>query len=126
MSSTTWKKKQPIQELPPIDSTHTSTLRYDQSTGSVLSPSELHLSSLQNDILVSIHPLMKPRLYWDLFLSILLFFNGIIIPLHISYGIIESSYDPIFWINRFIDMIFLLDIICNSIHWSCFQLVGCF
>jgi hypothetical protein len=56
--------------------------------------------------IVSINPLLKPRLYWDVCLSILFFYNATVIPYYMAYGIGESISDPVFWINRVVDSCF--------------------
>ena len=61
--------------------------------------------------LVSLNPLWKQRLHWDVILSVLFFYNATVIPIYICYGIGESIYDPIFWINRFVDLCFF-----GSVH----------
>jgi hypothetical protein len=62
--------------------------------------------SSKDEKFVSINPLLKPRLYWDVSLSILFFYNAAVIPIYMAYGIGESVSDPIFWINRVVDLCF--------------------
>ena len=62
---------------------------------------------IKEEALVILNPLSRFKYYFDLISSLFLFFNGIIIPLYISFALGESLYDCIFWINRFIDLTFL-------------------
>lgn len=55
---------------------------------------------------VSVNPLSKLRVRWDLLLSLLLFYNATVIPIYMAYGIGESISDPVFWINRIVDLLF--------------------
>jgi hypothetical protein len=69
-------------------------------------PAQSKSKEREEHALVLINPLLKPRLYWDVILSILFFYNATVIPIYICYGIGESIYDPVFWINRFVDLCF--------------------
>lgn len=72
------------------------------------SKSQQITSSIEKEMTsVSINPLSKPRLRWDLLLSLLVFYNATVIPIYMAYRIGESISDPLFWINRVVDLCFM-------------------
>lgn len=56
---------------------------------------------------VLLNPLLRWRLFWDIFVSVMLFYNGVAIPVSVAYAVVESYTNPIFWINRFVDICFI-------------------
>jgi hypothetical protein len=56
---------------------------------------------------VILNPLLRWRLCWDIFVSLMLFYNGVAIPISVAFAVVESYSNPIFWINRFVDMCFI-------------------
>ena len=63
------------------------------------------------------HPFSRKRLRWDIIIAIMLAYNGIMIPYRICFGleepISEQIEDPLFWLDRIIDTLFLIDCFIN-------------
>ena len=62
---------------------------------------------VSDDNFVMLNPLYKWRLGWDIFVSIMLFYNGVAIPVAVAFAVQESHMHPLFWINRFVDICFI-------------------
>lgn len=65
----------------------------------------------ENLRVVRINPLSFYKRSWDIFLCLLLIYNAIVIPVMICFNIKETIYSGIFWINRCVDLCFLVDVI---------------
>ena len=48
-------------------------------------------------------------------IALTLLYNGAIIPLSVSFSWVESPSSPYFWIDRLVDLVFLIDIFLNFV-----------
>lgn len=57
--------------------------------------------------LVLFNPLKQFRKMWDILLSFLLAFNLLVTPFTIGFSLVEGTSSVIFWLNRFVDLLFM-------------------
>ena len=57
--------------------------------------------------LVIFNPLRRFRKMWDILLSFLLAFNLVVTPFTIGFSMLEGTGSVIFWLNRFVDLLFI-------------------
>mmetsp|Transcript_9126 Transcript_9126/g.13739 ORF Transcript_9126/g.13739 Transcript_9126/m.13739 type:complete len:972 (+) Transcript_9126:335-3250(+) len=91
-------------------------IKFDELLGHDLTADQVGIMKLylkEHATKVSLNPLLKPRLHWDFFLSALLFFNSIAVPLSVAYAIGETAEEPLFWVNRIVDLFFIADVFIN-------------
>ena len=62
-----------------------------------------------------LHPFSLTRQRWDMLIALTLLYNGAIIPLSVSFSWVESPSSPYFWIDRLVDLVFLIDIFLNFV-----------
>lgn len=60
-----------------------------------------------------INPYSNFRTRWDLLLSVVLIYNGFVIPLRLAFDMTDDLSSPLFWLDRMVDSLFLLDILLN-------------
>ena len=60
-------------------------------------------------------PVSLTRQRWDMLIALTLLYNGAIIPLSVSFSWVESPSSPYFWIDRLVDLVFLIDIFLNFV-----------
>jgi len=61
----------------------------------------------------SIHPHSEFRTRWDIFVAFCLAYNAITIPFRICFNNIASADEAIFWVDRCVDLAFIVDVGLN-------------
>jgi len=61
----------------------------------------------------SIHPHSEFRMRWDLTVAICLAYNALLIPYRICFNQIATTDEFIFWFDRVIDLVFIIDVGIN-------------
>ena len=61
----------------------------------------------------SIHPHSEFRTRWDIGIAFCLAYNAIAIPYRICFDVIATTDEGIFWFDRCVDLVFIIDVIIN-------------
>eukprot|EP00946_MAST-07B_sp_MAST-7B-sp1_P000704 g704.t1 len=61
----------------------------------------------------SIHPHSTFRTRWDLAISIMLVYNAFTIPYRVCFGDVLSTSHGLWYLDRFIDVFFIIDVVAN-------------
>ena len=60
-----------------------------------------------------LHPHSSLRSKWDFLVTILLAYNAWTIPYRACFSVLSSTGEFIFWFDRFVDLVFVVDVVLN-------------